>query len=258
MAASKRKRGEERQNDIGALDFQRNWAAPESQILAATTANLVVTSSCANPFTGATVINGTPFESILGSLRAARAMSLPHEIHTPRLLLRPPSEADAELMFARYSCDLEVCRYMSWRPHRSIDDTIAYLRKKTTDAGLGEVTRRLIFCRTSGVLLGSIGGQFDNYRFQFGYCLARDAWGEGFATEAARAFVAAAMSDPNIWRVQAYCDVENRASARVLEKTGLSYEGTLKRYLIMPNLSDEPRDMLCYAKVRENGRQAIS
>jgi [ribosomal protein S5]-alanine N-acetyltransferase len=183
-------------------------------------------------------------------------MSLPQEIHTNRLLLRPPSEADAELMFARYSSDPEVCRYMSWRPHRSIDDTIAYLRKKTTDAGIGEITRRLIFCRSSGALLGSIGGQADNYRFQFGYCLARDAWGHGYATEAARAFVAAVMDDPRFWRVQAFCDVENRASARVLEKAGLTFEATLKRYLIMPNLSPLPRHMLCYAKVRENGSAA--
>jgi RimJ/RimL family protein N-acetyltransferase len=214
--------------------------------------NLVLNSTSANPSTGATVIYGTwtePSLRVIG-MSAAETISLPHEIRTERLVLRPPSEADADLMFRRYSSDPEVCRYMSWCPHRSIDDTIAYLRKKTTDAGLGEVTRRLIFCRVSGELLGSIGGQFDNYRFQFGYCLARDAWGRGFATEASRAFVAAAMSDPAIWRVQAFCDVENRASARVLEKVGLMFEGILKRYLMMPNLSDEPRDMFCYAKVR--------
>ena len=85
---------------------------------------------------------------------------------------------------------------------------------------------------------------------QFGYCLARDAWGQGYATEAAGAFIAAALDIPTLWRIQAYCDVENCASARVLEKIGLEREGTLRRYMVLPNLSNEPRDVHCYAKVR--------
>ena len=46
------------------------------------------------------------------------------------------------------------------------------------------------------------------------------------------------MNEPAIWRVQAFCDVENRASARVLEKAGLTLEGTLRRYMVLPNLGD--------------------
>ena len=86
---------------------------------------------------------------------------------------------------------------------------------------------------------------------QFGYCLARDAWGRGFATEAATAFVAQAAVRPDLWRIQAYCDTENNASARVLEKAGLKLEGTLRRYLVLPNLGPDPRDVFMYAKVRE-------
>jgi RimJ/RimL family protein N-acetyltransferase len=62
------------------------------------------------------------------------------------------------------------------------------------------------------------------------------------------------MEDASIWRVQAFCDLANRASARVLEKAGLTLEGTLRRYMVMPNLSAAPRDMLCYSKVREDSR----
>jgi RimJ/RimL family protein N-acetyltransferase len=58
------------------------------------------------------------------------------------------------------------------------------------------------------------------------------------------------MTDPATWRIQAFCDIENRASARVLEKIGLTFEGTLHRYMILPNLGDAPRDVHCYARVR--------
>jgi RimJ/RimL family protein N-acetyltransferase len=173
-------------------------------------------------------------------------VKLPEEMLTERLRLRPPSSDDAESIFSRYARDPEVCRYMLWPAHRSVNDTYAWLN---SIGGEGPAVR-LLFDRASGELLGSIGGKADGTRVEFGYCLARDAWGSGLATEAARAFVAAVLQNESIWRIQAFCDVENRASARVLEKTGFTLEGTLRRYMVMPNLSDAPRDMLCYAKVR--------
>jgi [ribosomal protein S5]-alanine N-acetyltransferase len=180
------------------------------------------------------------------------AMQLPDEMLTERLWLRRPALSDAEQIFACYSNDPEVCRFLAWKPHQSVADTIAYLQRM-----LAEEEEKnhgyLIFARESGELLGSIGGGVmgvDGVRVQFGYCLARDAWGQGFATEATRPFVHAVLSDPSIWRIQALCDVENAVSARVLEKCGLKFEGTLRRYMILPNLGDTPRDVHCYSSVR--------
>lgn len=177
-------------------------------------------------------------------------MILPPELVTSRLRMRPPTESDAERIFARYGQDPHVSRYMSWTPHRSIDDTREFLWRIVGDNEQGTSAGYLIFSRGSDELLGSVGGGIQGPRMQFGYCLARDAWGQGFATEAVREFVAAATAQPSIWRVQAFCDVENRASARVLEKAGLTLEGTLRRYMVLPNMGGEPRDMLCYAVVR--------
>src|SRR5688572_16063721 len=70
------------------------------------------------------------------------------------------------------------------------------------------------------------------------------------ATEATRAFLDSVMAEPTNWRIQAFCDVENTASARVLEKIGLTFEGTLRRYMVLPNLGEVPRDVHCYAKVK--------
>jgi RimJ/RimL family protein N-acetyltransferase len=175
----------------------------------------------------------------------------PKEITTERLLLRPPTEADAERMFSRYSQDTEVCRYMSWSPHRSIDDTYAYLRRIISEIHDGTTADYLIFSRRTDELLGSVGGKINGTTIQWGYCLARDAWGQGFGTEAARAFAREAIQQPTIWRLQAFCDLENRASARVLEKSGSKLEGILRRCMVLPNLGEAPRDVYCYAMVRE-------
>jgi RimJ/RimL family protein N-acetyltransferase len=45
--------------------------------------------------------------------------------------------------------------------------------------------------------------------------------------------------------------VDNHASARVLEKIGMTREGVLRRWIIHPNIGDEPRDSLCYSVVRD-------
>jgi ribosomal-protein-alanine N-acetyltransferase len=188
---------------------------------------------------------------VFRSRSTAKTMSFPEQLHSSRLVLRTPVEADAPNVFNRYGQDPLVCKYMSWIPHKTVDDTREFLYRCNKKEAANPLTNYLIFAKDSGQLLGSVGGSVQSSRVQFGYCLARDAWGKGFATEAATAFVDAAMRQPDIWRIQAYCDVENRASARVLEKVGLTFEGTLRRYMVLPNLGDVPRDVHCYARVRD-------
>jgi RimJ/RimL family protein N-acetyltransferase len=68
--------------------------------------------------------------------------------------------------------------------------------------------------------------------------------------EALSALVERTLSLPNVYRAWAFCDVENRASVRVLEKVGMTCEGTLRRFVVHPNVGREPRDAFCYARVR--------
>ena len=90
----------------------------------------------------------------------------------------------------------------------------------------------------------------------FGYVFNRKYWGQGYATEATRAVVAWAMSLSGVYRVWATCDTENFASVRVLEKTGLLREGTLRRCTIRPNISMIPRDTFVFAKIRDFAQQS--
>ena len=68
--------------------------------------------------------------------------------------------------------------------------------------------------------------------------------------EAASAVVDWALAQPQIYRVWAICDHENLASARVMEKIGMQREGLMRRGIVHPNISDEPRDCWVYARVR--------
>lgn len=70
--------------------------------------------------------------------------------------------------------------------------------------------------------------------------------------EALRALTDWALAQPGIWRAVATCDVENRASARVMEKAGMRCEGVLRRHTIHPNLQPEPRDCRLYARTKDD------
>jgi RimJ/RimL family protein N-acetyltransferase len=57
------------------------------------------------------------------------------------------------------------------------------------------------------------------------------------------------LSQPSIFRIWAEVDTENLPSARVLEKASFEREGTLRRGIMSPNMSGEPRDAFIYGRV---------
>jgi RimJ/RimL family protein N-acetyltransferase len=179
-------------------------------------------------------------------------MAYPERIETSRLLIRWFDLRDAQEVFSRYAQDPEVTRFLRWRPHRSLADTQEYLRAAIAARIEGKRFAYAIRRRESGRLLGAIGIGADGPIASLGYLLARDAWGHGYATEAARAVVELSLGDPAVWRVEATCALENDASARVLERAGFAYEGILRRHTVLPNLSDAPSDVRMYARVKES------
>ncbi len=104
--------------------------------------------------------------------------------------------------------------------------------------------------RPSDRAIGGISCRPRGHSADFGYVLDQRYWRQGLATEAAQAVVRWLFTLDTIYRVWATCDVNNLASARVLEKAGLSREGVLRCWAIRPNISNEPRDTFVYAQVR--------
>jgi ribosomal-protein-alanine N-acetyltransferase len=90
----------------------------------------------------------------------------------------------------------------------------------------------------------------EGFKADVGYAVGRAYGGKGYGTEVLRALLVWAMDDPSIYRVWAVCDVDNIASARVMEKSGMQREGILHRYIIHPGVSKEPRDCFLYAIVK--------
>lgn len=173
------------------------------------------------------------------------------QLRTPRLLLRKPRLSDAPGIFAAYAADEEVTRYLTWQPHRDVAATTAFVQSCVTawENGKGPYCW-VITAGNEDAPLGMVALRVDDFKADLGYVLARSHWGRGLMTEAVGAVVAWALAQEQIRRVWAVCDVENAASARVLEKCGLQFEGILRQWLRRPSAGNEPVDCRCYAVVK--------
>ena len=149
---------------------------------------------------------------------------------TDRLVLRPVADGDADALWAMHS-SAHVLRYWDsppWTDRARADVFVARSRAMAEEAtGVRVVIERV----ADGAFLGWCALSRWNPDFRsaaLGYCLDEPAWGQGYATEAARALIGWALATLDLNRVQAECDTRNPASARVLEKLGFRREGTLR------------------------------
>ncbi len=175
------------------------------------------------------------------------ATRAPEELTTARLALRRPTSRDVSAIYA-YASDAQATRFMAWPRHQSADDSRAFLsfaedEWRRTGCGV------YLICDAAGHVLGSTGLHLANEtRAATGYILASSHWRQGLATEAAMAMVELAQR-LGLVRLEADCIAEHAASARVLEKLGMQFEGIRRAYLVAPNYSPKPADVRGYARI---------
>ncbi len=165
-------------------------------------------------------------------------------------MLRQAQREDAPAIF-EYASDPEVTRLMNWRTHSEVSEAADFIQTSEKRWTQGTEFTWLITIKPDGPPIGAISCRPDGHRAEIGYVLNRRYWGRGYATEAARRVMEWLFTDGAIWRVWATCDVDNLASARVLEKIGMTREGKLRCLVMRPNIGPQPGDSFIYARVRE-------
>jgi RimJ/RimL family protein N-acetyltransferase len=169
------------------------------------------------------------------------------ELATTRLVLREFSASDYDTVHA-YAGDPGVTRFMDWGPN-SPEDTVAFLAQVGREATA--VPRRsytlAVVIRADDQLVGAVHlaqTSTEHRRGELGYVLAPSHWRRGYATEAATAILRFGFEELGLHRITATCDPDNVASARVLEKIGMQYEGRLRQHLL---IRGQWRDRLTFA-----------
>ena len=149
-------------------------------------------------------------------------------LETARLILRELEPADEDALTAMFA-DPDVMRWIGTGGIRTRDDarrTIERERERYTERGWGEWATCL---RATGETIGLCGlilwPDLDGVEeLEVAYLLARDAWGQGYATEAASAIRDFAMRELGRERLVSLVYHDNVASAAVARKTGMSWE----------------------------------
>ena len=129
--------------------------------------------------------------------------------------------------------DREVMRFVV--PRESFSDDVEESRRRLER--LVEHQERHGFSlwavtdRESAAVMGDCGLILYGHRgpeIELAYRLAKPYWGRGYATEAARAWVAHGFEELALDRIVAETHPDNAASRRVLEKVGMRYERTTR------------------------------
>ena len=139
-------------------------------------------------------------------------------IRTERLLLRPVRDGDLAALHAVFS-DREAMRYWSHPAHEDIaktEETLANMKLSQAETGLECVVERV------GTVIGKAGiWRRDGETGEIGYILRRDHWGQGLATEAVGAVVAAGFAPAaGFAALVAEIDPRNAGSAALLTRLG--------------------------------------
>jgi RimJ/RimL family protein N-acetyltransferase len=149
------------------------------------------------------------------------------EFCTPRLLLRHWREED-RVPFAEMGADAEVMEHFPARMSRAdsdsfIDGVGADLEQRGW--GLWAVEEL-----STGRFLGFTGLNVPGFDAPFlpateiGWRLRRDAWGRGYATEAANGVLAVAFDDLELEELVSFTTVANTRSRAVMTRIGMVHE----------------------------------
>ncbi|MBN1683153.1 GNAT family N-acetyltransferase [Candidatus Bathyarchaeota archaeon] len=172
-----------------------------------------------------------------------------------RLTLREFTLNDYEDVYS-YASDPEVVKYIPWNIYtlddarKSINRKIAGQRKKPRDtyelAALLKEDEKLI-----GECYLSLT---DLMEADLGFCIHRDYWGRGIATEITGILLKFGFRELNLHRIIATCDPRNQASINILEKNGFRREGYFKEHKLMRG---NWRDSLFYAILDKEWKNCI-
>jgi RimJ/RimL family protein N-acetyltransferase len=150
-------------------------------------------------------------------------------ITTPRLVLRRWREDDIAPMSA-INADPEVMRWIGDGSIRDVQQTKAGIEASEHEWNLNGFGLFALQMRTTGELTGFSGLSVPGFlpevmpAVEIGWRLGRPFWGQGLATEAARAALRFGLIDRGLERIVSIAQVGNDASERIMVKLGMHLE----------------------------------
>lgn len=153
-------------------------------------------------------------------------------LETERLKLRLFNANDVEDLYEMCSDEL-VTKYLSFDTYKSMEDSysrLAFLKSEYDELLVPPVWA--IEYKATGKMIGSINFLHVKEKHssaEIGYLLNRGYWNKGIMTEVLKEILKFGFEKMGLNRIVIHCDARNIGSYRVMEKNGLTYEGTLRQ-----------------------------
>lgn len=160
-----------------------------------------------------------------------------------RFTIRDLNHWDALEVLALFG-DERTVRYMGLRRLRDVYEAMALIANYQASP-----TKWFAVC-DGLTFLGVVGLEVQGHQATLTIAFKRTRKAMGAGREFSVPFVQWIFTHASVWRVWAYCHVDNLPVQRVLERMGAEREGRLRRFEYFPNVSDEPQDAYVYSIVR--------
>lgn len=155
-------------------------------------------------------------------------------LKTERLLLRLPEITDADIV-AKLAGDRAIAEGTSTMPHpyepaMAVEWIQGVLHRSDDDP----THTFAIVRRDDNQFIGMIGFTVDaiHAKTEIGYWIGKPYWGNGYTAEAAQRLVDYCFETLELNRVEARYFASNSQSRRVMDKIGMTYEGTERQAII--------------------------
>ncbi|MFA6308209.1 MAG: GNAT family protein [Clostridia bacterium] len=172
-------------------------------------------------------------------------------LETERLVLRKFTPEDSGDMF-EYASDAEVSKYVTWDTHKTIDDSLGFIKYTLNRYMKDETGEWGIVLKENNKFIGScsfVWMESKNLCGNIGYVLSRQYWNKGIMTEAVKRLIRFSFEEMKLNRIEAVHFIENESSGRVMQKAGMKYEGLMRqKYFI----KEKFRDIKQYAILKED------
>jgi ribosomal-protein-alanine N-acetyltransferase len=154
-------------------------------------------------------------------------------LQTDRLTLRPYQFSDIPALVPLIGAR-EVAATTLRIPHPFNEQHARDYIAKTQDPAQSDKLLRAIVIRESGALCGGVGLAIEpeHRRAELGYWIGVPFWGNGYATEAARAMVQHGFQVLGLHRIFASHYPSNPASGSILRKIGMRHEGRQRAHIL--------------------------
>jgi [ribosomal protein S5]-alanine N-acetyltransferase len=172
-------------------------------------------------------------------------------IDADKFQLREMTIQDVDDMFCYYS-NPEMMKFTSTDAHTSKDETLARITKLSNSFNNKKGIAWVIEDKVSKRVIGDIGIYYitsDIKKAGIGFNISQEYWNKGYGTQALTCVLRHAINKMNINRIEATCKVDNIASARVMEKSGMHYEGILRQY---SNKKGKYYDVKIYSMIKDD------